>query len=47
MNYVDVRKKKEKLDMECFWEKDDIYGEMKGVIRKRVGYYGGKKENKK
>lgn len=42
---VDVSTKKATLAMACFWEPDAIYGALKGVIRTRVGYSGGKKEN--
>jgi len=41
----DVNTKKATLAMACFWEPDAIYGALKGVIRTRVGYSGGKKEN--
>ncbi|XP_069688065.1 peptide methionine sulfoxide reductase isoform X2 [Periplaneta americana] len=31
--------------MACFWEPDAIYGARKGVVRTRVGYSGGTKQN--
>jgi hypothetical protein len=42
---VDVDTKKATFALACFWEPDAIYGAQKGVIRTRVGYSGGKKEN--
>jgi Peptide methionine sulfoxide reductase len=42
---VNVKTRKATLAMECFWEPDAIYGALKGVIRTRVGYSGGKKAN--
>ncbi|GFG32187.1 hypothetical protein Cfor_04528 [Coptotermes formosanus] len=42
---VDVNTKKATFAMACFWEPDAIYGAQKGVIRTKVGYSGGKKEN--
>lgn len=42
---VDVETKKATFALACFWEPDAIYGAQKGVIRTRVGYSGGEKEN--
>jgi peptide methionine sulfoxide reductase MsrA len=42
---VNVNTKKATFALACFWEPDAIYGARKGVIRTRVGYSGGKKEN--
>jgi peptide methionine sulfoxide reductase MsrA len=45
LHNFDVNTKKATFALECFWEPDAIYGARKGVIRTRVGYSGGKKEN--
>jgi peptide methionine sulfoxide reductase MsrA len=42
---VNVETKKARFALACFWEPDAIFGARKGVIRTRVGYSGGKKEN--
>jgi hypothetical protein len=45
LHTVDVSTKKATLAVTCFWEPDAYYGALKGVIRTRVGYTGGQKEN--
>jgi peptide methionine sulfoxide reductase MsrA len=31
--------------MGCFWAPEPIFGAKKGIVRTKVGYCGGKKEN--
>ena len=37
--------KKAAFGMGCFWGPDALFGAQKGVVRTRVGYAGGEKEN--
>lgn len=42
---IDIPFKKATFGMGCFWGAESLYGATKGVIRTRVGFTGGKKEN--
>ncbi|CAG9862587.1 unnamed protein product [Phyllotreta striolata] len=45
LHNVDVPFKKATFGMGCFWANDALYGAQRGVLRTRVGYSGGTKEN--
>lgn len=44
LHHVDIPTQKATLAMACFWAPDALYGATVGVIRTRVGYSGGRKE---
>lgn len=41
----DIATEKATFGMGCFWAPEPIFGSKKGVVRTKVGYTGGKKEN--
>uniref|UniRef100_A0A0K8SDE3 peptide-methionine (S)-S-oxide reductase n=1 Tax=Lygus hesperus TaxID=30085 RepID=A0A0K8SDE3_LYGHE len=45
LHHVDVPTKKATFAMACFWAPDALFGATPGVIKTRVGYCGGAKNN--
>ncbi|CAA9994596.1 unnamed protein product [Nesidiocoris tenuis] len=45
LHHVDVATKKATFAMACFWAPDALFGATPGVIRTKVGYCGGTKNN--
>lgn len=45
LHNIDVPVKKATFAMACFWAPDALFGATIGVVRTRVGYTGGKKNN--
>ena len=45
MNQEDKSNKKALFSMGCFWEPDDFFSKLDGVIKTRVGYTGGTTPN--
>lgn len=45
LHHVDIPTERATFAMACFWAPDALFGATVGVIKTKVGYSGGSKEN--